>query len=51
MKECSRCHRELPESEFSKNISTKDGLQFWCKSCLNDYKKYVRHFKNKEKNG
>ena len=51
MKECSRCHRELPESEFYKNISSKDGLQCWCKSCTNDYDKYVRPFKNKEKMG
>jgi len=51
MKKCSRCHRELPESEFYKNISYKDGLQCWCKSCANDYNKYVRSFKNKEKMG
>ena len=51
MKECSRCHRVLPESEFYKNISSKDGLQFWCKSCSNDYDKNVRHLKNKGKMG
>lgn len=51
MKKCSRCHRELPESEFYKNISSKDGLQCWCKSGSNDYDKYVRSFKNKGKMG
>lgn len=51
MKECSKCHRVLPESEFYKNVSTKDGFQYWCKSCVNDYYKNVRSFKNKEKMG
>lgn len=50
MKECSRCHRVLPESEFYKNIRSKDGLQCWRKSCVNDYDKYVRS-NNKEKMG
>ena len=51
MKECKRCHRQLPETEFYKNISAKDGLQYWCKSCINDYDKNVRPFKEKNKNG
>ena len=51
MKECKRCHRQLPETEFYKNISAKDGLQSWCKSCINDYDKNVRPFKEKNKNG
>lgn len=46
MKECKRCHRQLPETEFYKNISAKDGLQFWCKQCLNDYDNNVRPYKN-----
>ena len=50
MKECKRCHRQLPETEFYKNISAKDGLQNWCKSCINDYDKNVRTFKEKNKN-
>lgn len=51
MKKCSRCHRELPESEFYKNISSKDGLQSWCKSCTNDYDKNVRLSRIKKKMG
>ena len=51
MKECKRCHRLLPESEFYKNIKAKDGLQSWCKSCVNDYDKNVRPFKEKTKMG
>ncbi len=51
MKECKRCHRQLPESEFYKKISAKDGLQSWCKSCINDYDKNVRPFNEKNKNG
>lgn len=30
---CSKCGKELPVSEFSKNSKTKDGLQCQCKSC------------------
>lgn len=33
MKRCNRCGRELDESEFNKNIRTKDGLQYYCKEC------------------
>ena len=32
-KVCSRCKRELPISEFSKDKSSKDGLQYCCKKC------------------
>ena len=32
-KVCSRCGRELPVSEFHKNKSSKDGLQYYCKKC------------------
>lgn len=46
MKECSKCHRQLPETEFYKNSTTKDGLQFWCKQCINDYDNNVRPYKN-----
>lgn len=36
-KRCSQCKQNKPLSEFSKNRSTKDGLQDWCKSCLKAY--------------
>lgn len=51
MKECSKCHRVLPESEFYKDRSRKDGLNHRCKSCIKNYNKNVRTFKNKEKMG
>ena len=33
MKLCTRCNTTKPVEEFSKNISTKDGLQAYCKPC------------------
>lgn len=33
IKICSKCGKELPVSEFSKNSKAKDGLQSQCKSC------------------
>ena len=38
-KKCSKCGRELPLSEFSKQKATKDGLISWCKSCTREYSK------------
>lgn len=35
MKVCSTCKRELPLSAFGKLYSSKDGLQYSCKECLN----------------
>lgn len=32
-KKCSKCGRELPVSEFTKNSTRKDGLQSYCKTC------------------
>lgn len=37
VKVCSKCKIEKPLSEFSKSISTKDGLQSICKRCVNEY--------------
>ena len=33
MKECTKCHRTLPESEFYKKSGSPDGLQYVCKEC------------------
>lgn len=32
-KECKKCGRELPLANFSRNKSTKDGLDHYCKEC------------------
>lgn len=37
MKECTKCHRTLPESEFYKKSGSPDGLQYVCKDCLKEY--------------
>lgn len=41
-KKCSKCGRELPLSEFSKNNSTKDGYDYYCRSCKSIISKEVR---------
>lgn len=37
MKECTKCHRTLPESDFYKKSGSPDGLQYVCKECQSDY--------------
>ena len=37
MKECTKCHRTLPESDFYKKSGTPDGLQYVCKECQSAY--------------
>ena len=39
IKKCTKCGRELPLSEFTKNKSRRDGLQVWCKSCRSEFDK------------
>lgn len=39
VKECSRCHRTLPVTEFYKKSGTPDGLQYYCKHCQNEINK------------
>jgi hypothetical protein len=36
MKVCTRCHRELQESNFYKSRHTKDSLQRYCKNCCDE---------------
>jgi len=33
-KKCSKCKHGKFISEFCKNKNTKDGFQYWCKSCM-----------------
>lgn len=48
MKQCTKCKETKPLTEFNKNKKTKDGLQFRCKLCRNEYyRKY--NLENKQK--
>jgi hypothetical protein len=38
-KQCSKCKKLKPLSEFYKNKSTNDGLARWCKECKSEYRK------------
>jgi hypothetical protein len=39
---CSRCKTELPIEAFGKHARCKDGLQPYCRSCFNEYKRCWR---------
>jgi len=41
-KRCTRCKKELPFDQFTKDKSRRDGLQCHCKKCINEYKKEYR---------
>ena len=45
VKECSRCHRTLPVTEFYKKSGTSDGLQCYCKECTGEINKASRRNK------
>jgi hypothetical protein len=46
MKICSKCKRELDESNFYKNKNKKDGLCAECKDCTKEYgKKYFQTYR------
>ncbi len=44
MKICSKCKLSKPKSDFGKNKSRKDGLQYYCKECSK--KKSREYYKN-----
>jgi hypothetical protein len=39
MKRCSKCGVVKPREDFSRDKSRKDGLQYWCKACINERKR------------
>ncbi len=47
MKFCKVCNTEKPLSDFSKNSTKKDGLQYRCRSCMNRYTS-AHHAQNKD---
>jgi protein-arginine kinase activator protein McsA len=42
MKECSKCHQFLPNSEFYKDTSKKDGLRSYCRKCQREHNREYR---------
>jgi len=42
MKQCTRCGRELPLSEFGKHRLGKNGLNYWCRDCNKERAKIFR---------
>jgi len=36
MKECTRCHQLLPVASFANHSRTRDGLQYYCRSCCTE---------------
>lgn len=48
MKTCTKCKTEKDFGEFNKCSSKKDGLLFWCKCCIHDYKKLRRNGPERE---
>ena len=50
MKTCTRCKTEKELSEFGKLKISKDGLQYWCKNCLNEnISKAQKQFKKEQR--
>lgn len=48
VKECCKCKKMKPYSEFNKNKTRKDGYSSWCKECSKEYDK-AYYSKNKKK--
>lgn len=50
-KVCSRCKKEKETTEFYRNITTKDGLSYECKTCKNyNAQKWKHTYRAKEEN-
>lgn len=48
MKECFRCHKEQPLDQYNKKTAEKDGLNRYCKTCMNiETKEYYHRTKHK----
>jgi hypothetical protein len=45
MKLCAKCKIRKKNSEFNKQAKSKDGIAYWCRSCMNDYDKNYRDTK------
>lgn len=43
MKYCLHCGEWHPLTDFYKSTNTKDGLQSWCKECINNRRKEIRY--------
>lgn len=43
MRRCTKCQRVLPITEFGSNKKNKDGLQYECKDCRNEYGRRLYH--------
>jgi len=41
-KGCNKCGKSKPLTDYHKNKQTKDGLQYYCKSCMNKTSKEFR---------
>lgn len=42
VKPCTRCRKVKPASEFHRDQEAADGLAWWCRTCINEYKRNWR---------
>ena len=48
MKECTKCNKNKPLSEYTKKSNAKDGLTSYCNKCLLNYKKVEKQRRIKQ---
>lgn len=48
MKTCNHCHKQLPETEFYRNCTRKDGLNPHCKECGRESARRTYHKQRNE---